>query len=583
MLFGGEDWDVRAHQPSWEPVTTVAPPAGTLRLATQPPILAGAPMPPITSTPVPGGTLHDFGIVMTGRFRCRVSGRTGGTVTVISGEQLGEAGRVVCENVLAAGEAQRDTLRLERDVEDYEWEPQFSYRGYRWMQVETTGDLRVEEVRSIPLETPLGRLGALETNDPLVAWIDTALATTFRNNLHGVPTDTPIYEKNGWTADAHLATEGLLHHFDLRDVFGKWMDDHVDAQGPDGSIPWIVPTPGWGRASDPAWSASAVLIPWYLYREYGDLGVLRRYATMATRLADQLIARAGGRLWPDRSWGDWLSPGHGVGPEGMAPIGTAMLVTILQHTARTLRVLGRSDAAYYEEEAARTADAYHLAYFDDTREHYAVKGVGYRQVLNILPLSFGIVPSGHVDAVRASLIDDLENRTDGHLDCGAIGVRHLLPVLTDAGRDDLAVTVLTRRTRPGWGAWFEAGEQTLMERWDADARSRNHYFFGSVAAWIQQRIGGMRLTEPGWVAFEISPVDDDRITRGRISHETPLGRAAVDWQHGPGGWDVRVVVPDGAVATVALGDARQELKPGEHRVRVDAARIAGPRSREPRC
>ena len=105
----------------------------------------------------------------------------------------------------------------------------------------------------------------------MIEWINTATGRTFRNNLHGIPTDTPIYEKNGWTADAHLATEGLLHHFDLRTAFGKWIDDHIDAQAPDGSVPQIIPTPGWGRASDPTWSSSAVLIPWYLYREYGDL------------------------------------------------------------------------------------------------------------------------------------------------------------------------------------------------------------------------------------------------------------------------------------------------------------------------
>ena len=568
LLFGGEDWVVPAQDPSWEPVTKVEPPSGVLRPAKHAPIVAGAPMPPITSVLVGSGTVHDFGVVMTGRIRCRVTGKAGGSVTVRSGEQLDASGCVICENTLAIGEAQRDTLRLERDVEGFDWEPQFSYRGYRWMQVDTAGDVRVEQVRSIPLYTPVESLGALQVSDPLVEWIDSALATTFRNNLHGIPTDTPIYEKNGWTADAHLATEGLLHHFDLRGPFGKWMDDHVDSQSPNGSIPQIVPTPGWGRASDPAWSASAVLIPWYLYREYGDVEILSRYVPMITRFAEHLITRSGGALWPDRSWSDWLPPGYSVGPEGMAPVGTAMTVTVLQHTARILRALGRGDADQYDSEATRLAGVYHAAYFDASRRYYRVEGVGYRQVLNILPLSFDIVPTEYVSDVRRSLIDDIEGRTGGHLDCGAIGVRHLLPVLTDAGRDDLAVSVLTRRTRPGWGAWFEAGERTMMENWDADARSRNHYFLGSVASWIQQRVGGLRLTEPGWTGIEVSPVRDDRITGARISHDTPLGRAAVDWRRGPGGWDLRVHVPKGAKATVVLPGVRQELEEGEHQLRV---------------
>jgi alpha-L-rhamnosidase len=197
-----------------------------------------------------------------------------------------------------------------------------------------------------------------------------------------------------------------------------------------------------------------------------------------------------------------------------------------------------------------------------------VPGVGYRQALNILPLAFDLVPAVDVASVRAGLTADLELRTDGHLDCGALGVRHLLPVLSDAGRDDLAITILTRRTRPGWGVWFENGESTLLESWDADARSRNHYFLGSVSAWIQQRIGGMRLTEPGWRRFDIAPVVDDRISRASICHRTPLGEVRSAWERGPGGWRFEVTVPPGASARIRVPGEERELSEGEHIVHI---------------
>lgn len=570
-LFRGEDWVVRAEEPGWGPVTVVAPPAGEARRSTVPPVRAFPSVAPRAAEDIGcGRTVYDFGEVMVGRIRCRVSGPAGASVRVVSGEQRAEDGAVLCDNFLVAGEAQLDTLRLETGVGDYVWEPQFGYRGFRWMQVETDGDVTVEEVRAVPLYTDVERTGEFTADEPVLEWIDAAVARTFRNNLHGIPTDTPIYEKNGWTADAHLATEGLLHHFDLRAAFGKWMDDHADAQGADGSIPQIIPTPGWGRASDPAWSASAVLIPWYLYREYGDPAILERSAPMIRRFADQIAGKLDGGLWTDRTWGDWLSPGHMVGPERMAPIGTIMSVTILQHAAAVLRELGDGAAAGYEREAARIGAAYHDAYFDAANGVYAVEGIGYRQTLNILPLAFGTVPEEHLASVRAGLVADLEHRTEGHLDCGAVGVRHLLPVLSAAGRDDLALTVLTRRTRPGWGAWFKDGETTLLESWDADARSRNHYFLGSVDAWIQQRVGGLRLTEPGWRAFEVAPVDDPHVTRAGIRHRTPLGDARVAWQRGAGGWRFEVLVPDGATATVRVRSGSRALGPGEHVVALPA-------------
>lgn len=569
-LFRGEDWVLRAAAPLWEPVTVVDPPAGTLRPAVMPPARALPSIPPrLTERLSDNETVFDFGEVMVGRIRCRITGAPGAEVRVRSGEQRAEDGTVICANHLIAGEAQLDTIRLEEAVSDFAWEPQFGYRGFRWMQVETRGDVVVEQVRAVPIYADIDTVGELRTDEPIIEWIDAATARTFRNNLHGIPTDTPIYEKNGWTADAHLATEGLLHHFDLRTSFGKWMDDHIDAQTADGSIPWIIPTPGWGLTSDPAWSSSAVLIPWYLYREYGDRGILERTAPMIRRFADQIARSLDGGLWEERSWGDWLPPGYRLAPEGMAPLGTIMAVTIFQHTAAVLREFGDRDAAeHYEQVAQRTGASYHEAYFDADAGVYAVPGVDYRQVLNILPLAFGTVPEGHIASVRAGLIRDIEERTQGHHDCGAVGIRHLLPVLSDAGRDDLAITVLTRRSRPGWGAWFDAGESTLLESWDTDARSRNHYFLGSVSAWIQQRVGAIRLVEPGWTRFEIAPVDDPRVTRARVSHVTPLGDVRVSWERGPGGWRFEVTVPQGSSAQIKVPGHQKELAPGAYLIRI---------------
>lgn len=555
LFFGGEDRVLRAVEPAEEPVAVVAPPRGALHRAVHASLVAGTPTPAVVVERLDAQTeVHDFGRVLAGRVQCLVTGSAGAKVTVLSGEQRGSDGRVVCENELVTADApQRDTLTLKRSVDALEWEPRFGYRGFRWAQIRVEGDATVTLARAVELGTPLENLGRLRTDEPLLEWIDATTARSFRNNLHGVPTDTPIYEKNGWTADAHLATEALLHHFDLRAAFGKWMDDHVDAQSADGSIPWIVPTPDWGRGADPAWSASAVLIPWYLYREYGDAEILHRCLPMMRRFAEHLVSRMPAGVWEDRSWGDWLAPGgYGVGPEGSAPIGTLMAVTVLQHVAAVIRAVGAHDADRYADEASRIGAVYHDRWFDPATGSYAVAGIGYRQVLNILPLAFGIVPAAHVDSVRAGLVGDLERRTGGHLDCGAIGIRHLLPVLADAGRDDLALTVLLTRTAPGWGAWYDAGETSLRESWGSDARSRNHYFLGSVSSWIQQRVGGLRATSPGWESFEFRPVDDPRITGASLAHRTARGEAAVRWSRGSGGWLISLSVPAGVTASVRL-------------------------------
>lgn len=574
LLYSGETWLTQAESPVWEPAQVITPPTGILTPAPLPPIRAAAPRTPVSSARRGRCSMvYDFGEMITGRVRCTIRGGAQSSVRVSYGEELDAGGAVLCVNELAIGPAQVDVHQLETNVDRLSWEPQFGYRGFRFVEVQTTGDAVVEDVQAIPLHTAVQSGGAFSCDQAVLNKIDGALARTFLNNLHGIPTDTPVYEKNGWTADAHLATEAVLHQFDLRSTFGKWLDDHQDAQDDSGMVPQIVPSPGWGRGADPAWSGSAVLIAWRLYWEYGDLDILRRYAPMATRYADALLKIADGTIWPLRSWGDWLPPGHQMAPEGAAPTATMMMRSVLQHTAAILQTLNRVDQANeYTAAADRLAVAYHDAYFERTTGTYAVAEVGYRQTMNVLPLAFGAVPAAHVDAVVGGLVADLENRTLGHLDCGAIGVRYLLPVLTAHARDDLALTILTKRTRPGWGVWFEEGGTTLRESWDHDARSHNHYFLGSVASWIQQRVGGMRSTSPGWATFSVDPIVDERVGQARIEHRTVRGQAAVSWRHGNDdtGWEIEVTVPPGSTATLAptLTDDRPILGAGQHRLHL---------------
>jgi len=264
-----------------------------------------------------------------------------------------------------------------------------------------------------------------------------------------------------------------------------------------------------------------------------------------------------------------------------------MLFHTVRRVAEICRILNlEGQSERYEQCADRIAGAYHRAYFDARAGLYAVDGaqradgderVGYRQTMNILPLAFGAVPDQEIASVRAGLIGDIEQRTRGHLDCGAIGVKYLPQVLSDAGREDLAITVLTQKTRPGWAVWRDLGAHTLFEAWGEDARSRNHYFLGSPAAWIQQRIGGLRCTSPGWSTFEVKPVHDDRVRWARIAHSTVRGPAEVSWRRSDRHWDLRIVVPAGSAALVDItGAPARTLGGGDHQLILEHAEIALP-------
>jgi alpha-L-rhamnosidase len=226
------------------------------------------------------------------------------------------------------------------------WQPEFGYKGFRYVEVDVVGEVGVDEILAIPYISEIEARGSFRCDEPVLDWLPNAVASTLRNNLHGIPTDTPVYEKNGWTADAHLVAESALFHLDMRPLLTKWLDDHVDAQDDTGVVPQIIPTPGWGRRLDPAWSGSMVLLPWNLYWESGDVGILRRYVEPMRRYLDRTLAIAAdaGWIWPLHSWGDWVAPG-GPASEGPAPVNTMIVAHLADRFAQTLRLLGDNAGA----------------------------------------------------------------------------------------------------------------------------------------------------------------------------------------------------------------------------------------------
>ena len=74
---------------------------------------------------------------------------------------------------------------------------------------------------------------------PLFEQYDAAMRRTVLNNLHGIPTDTPTYEKNGWTGDAQVGTPSMLAEFGMAKFFTKWLGDLADSQDAAGPLPVI--------------------------------------------------------------------------------------------------------------------------------------------------------------------------------------------------------------------------------------------------------------------------------------------------------------------------------------------------------
>jgi alpha-L-rhamnosidase len=587
QLYIGETYDqgraVASRHTAWQLAVRATGPSGTPRLALHPPVTRGEPVQPKADRTLPGGIVYDFDALMAGWVRSRIEGPDRAVAEFSYAETVDADGDAACASVHSAAER----IQIDRFITDgrpaVRWEPAFSYKGFRYARVAADPGVHVTDVEAVPVTTSVRQAGRFVCDNEVMNWVDDAAARTFLNNLHGVPTDTPVYEKNGWTADGHLFAESAVHAFDLQSYLRKWLDDHADSQDQDGTVPQIVPTPGWGRAMDPAWSASYPLLTWNLYREYGDLGVVDQHMAGILRYlhAAHRVMKNTRWLWAEHSWGDWLAPGYDFAPEGGGPTATMMVLHATVRAAEMCAAINRpSDAASLLSVADNIAYAYHSEYFDENSGTYRSRAAGYRQVMNVLPLAFDAVPAQARSAVVAGLVHHVRTVSHQHLDVGAVGAKYLLPVLTAAGHHELALAVFMQPTRPGWRVWKESGSTTLSESWDEDSRSLSHYFLGSVTKWIHEDVAGVVSVGPGWSAIDIRVRPQSTVSRIEFCHRTRRGTIEVQRVDGPDASELSITVPASSTARVLTGcrDAanraltvHRTLGPGTHPVTIDHA------------
>jgi alpha-L-rhamnosidase len=134
----------------------------------------------------------------------------------------------------------------------------------------------------------------------------------------------------------------------------------------------------------------------------------------------------------------------------------------------------------------------------------------------------------------------------------------MLPVLTAAGRNDLAVALATQTTEPSWGYWTEtAGFTALGEHWPANTRSRDHHFFGAIVQWLYEDLAGLRAVAPGFGRIEFKPeIPTTGVDRVSASYESVRGTVAASWKRSATGLEMDVTVPPGASGRVFVPAAR---------------------------
>ncbi|WP_432948976.1 family 78 glycoside hydrolase catalytic domain [Kribbella sp. CA-253562] len=561
-LFSGETYDAREEQPGWDSpgfdasgwttALELPQPKGELRAQKHEPIRVVEQIAPAEITrPHAGTQVVDFGRTTAGWVRLKVEAPAGQKITLLYGETLAPDGTVVAVNRHVEHDRfQRDEyIASGNGIET--WSPRFSYKGFRYVQVTGAGqaELTLQVVHSDV--RPASRFSS---DVEVYEWLEGAMRRTVLNNLHGIPTDTPIFEKNGWTGDAQVGAPSMASLVDLSRFFTKWLGDLRDSQTADGQLPVIVPSGGWGYAElAPAteWSTVYPFVLREMHRWYGDTRVLREHWEPVNRYLDWELARVENGL-STSVLGDWLPPGY---PDGPPPEDSRLTATAYLHRAITAvieigELIGAPGLERLHKATAELAEGLNREFLDREAGLYrTAKDPDYRQTSNAVPLAFGLVPEDIVDRVVANLVADVEAR-DFHLNTGCLGVGVLLPVLTRYGHADVAAKVAQQRTYPSWGYWLEQGADTLWEMWEADTRSRNHYFHGTAVQWLLENVTGLRNAGNGWQRIVVRPDARSGTAQASVRTDTVRGRVSASWRLVGRVLHLEVQVPVGSTAEV---------------------------------
>jgi alpha-L-rhamnosidase len=363
--------------------------------------------------------------------------------------------------------------------------------------------------------------------------------------------------------DAQIFVRTAAYNRNVASFFAKWLDDVTDAQLPSGAFPDFAPLLGHNRPGAPAWGDAGIIVPWTIYKMYGDRGILERCFPAMTAWMEFLEAANPGRL---RAWGlgnnygDWLAPKGDRTPRVL--LATAYWAYDATLMAEVAGVLGHPEmAARYEELGQQVREAFARHFVDG-----AARLTGDTQTGYVLALHMGLVGEHLRPALAAHLVEAIA-REDWHLSTGFVGVGYLLPVLSSTGHNDVAYRLLEQRSFPSWLYTVDRGATTIWERWDGWTEERgfqsprmnsfNHYSLGSVGEWLYRFVLGIELA-PGAAGFNrlvLRPHPGGSLSFARGSFRSVRGEIATSWALESGRFTFSVRVPSNVQASVRVPSA----------------------------
>lgn len=427
--------------------------------------------------------IYDLKQNISGWVKIRAKARRGHKIIIKYAECLKEDGRPDYDklNTIVGSQTHSDTYIFKGDGIE-EWAPRFAYHGFRYVEI-INAPKDIEVIGQF-VHTDVKQTGEFECSDDMLNKIHKMVRMSTLSNLHGIFTDCPQREQNGWTGDALFSLEQSLYNYDMSSLYSKWLQDIKDEQRPSGQIPAIAPTAGWGYnwGSGPAWDSFLIQCPFYVYKYTGSKAVIRKmwssmklYMKFMESMADNYIQKFG--------LGDWCAP------ENCETTPTEFTDTIFYYADAKIMsqcaVLIGDNGDYYENLAENIRTSF--------RERFVNNGI-----INIktqTAFATGIYNDMLDDEEipqNAKILNELIIENNYSTTCGIIGIKYIYSALSENGYAETAYKMTVNPKMPSYAYWVNSGMTTLCERWNMKD-SLNHHMWSEVDTWFYKHLAGIHI------------------------------------------------------------------------------------------
>ena len=461
---------------------------------------------------------------------------------------------------------------------DESFTPPFFYYGFRYMKVrlfpaEKGGafpQLVSSSARVVMADAP--RAGSFKCSIDLFNKIHDICWWAQRSNMQSVFTDCPHREKLGWQEQDHVHADQLRWGWNADKMFAKTCMDLADSQLANGMVPDIAPEytvfrGGFRHSIE--WGSAIIQIPWQQYEWTGDKSLISRYWENMVAYHDYIRswsrdAKRGMFITPG-GLGDWCQETASAKKRPLRKTSIDFTATAFYYLnastlAKCAEILGKKDeAALFREEAANIRMAFNAKWWHLGTHSYENNS----QAANSIAIAFGLADPAETAAIVSNIVEDVRAR--GAVGTGEIGYPYLLQVLMENAQNDAIFDMTADDTKPGYGYMVAKGNTTCHEAWDCrEDLSYNHFMMADIVNWFYGALAGIKRTAPGFKTFTVAPEFLPGLDWVEASHTVAGGDIRVEWRRGAGKIDVKVLVPEGTVASVRLpGLPEVEQAPGE--------------------